>query len=98
MIPDKVKIGGIDYTVRRDCDRELSCASLDGEIRYAMQEIALKSNYEKQYTEQVFMHEIVHGIFSAIGRNELRKDETLIESFSQVLYQVLKDNKLSFND
>lgn len=41
MIPEKVKIGGITFDIRRDCDRELTCANLDGEIRYAMQEIAL---------------------------------------------------------
>lgn len=98
MIPDKIKICGIDYVVRQDCDRELSCASLDGEIRYGMQEIVIKSNYQEQYKEQIFTHEFVHGIFDAIGRADLRRDEVLVEAFSQMLYQVLKDNKLSFGN
>lgn len=98
MIPEKLKICGMEYEVRQDCDRELSCAGLDGEIRYAMQEIVIKSNYGEQYKEEVLLHEIVHGIFGAIGRDDLRKDEVLTESFAQVLYQVLKDNKLVFGD
>jgi len=97
MIPNKVKIGGINYQVCRDKDSELNCGNLDGEIRYSQQEIVLNSKMNGEYAECIFIHEVVHGICNTIGRNDLRVDERFIESFSQCLYQVLKDNKLSFD-
>jgi len=96
MMPDKVKIGGITYPVSFNKDNELICGNLDGEIRYTTPEIVLKSTLTGDYKEQVFLHEVIHGTFNAMGRSDLRIDEVLVESLSQMLYQVLKDNKISF--
>jgi len=40
--------------------------------------------------EQTFYHELVHAIFDEIGGNDLSEDETLVQSFSVLLYQFQK--------
>jgi len=43
--------------------------------------------------EQTLYHEVVHAIFQEIGRDDLYKDETLVQSFSLLLHQFAKTAK-----
>lgn len=100
-IPDKVKIGGITYTIvqkQPDNDLQVSDSTVDGEIDYQRQKINLNETFEKEYKEAVLMHEIVHGILYCMAESELRTNEKFVEGFAQVLYQVLKDNDLNFKE
>jgi hypothetical protein len=98
MIPDKIKIGGIVYTVRQDKNETLEQAGNDACIRYLPQEIWMRDYLGPDYKTQCLCHEITHGIFDAIGRSDLRADEVLVSAFGNMLHQVLKDNKLIFGD
>lgn len=96
VIPSKIKISGIEYEVRCDKDTELICGNADGEARYTNCQIVLKSTLEGDYKNYVFMHELVHCMFNSIGRSDLRCDEQLTDAMAHALYQVLKDNDISF--
>jgi hypothetical protein len=96
MIPDNIKIGGLEYSITTGKDGELSCGGCLAEIRYNDLEIVIKSSLAEGYADKIFLHEVIHGVFHEIGRRDLRDDETLVHAFGNMLYQVLKDNKLTF--
>lgn len=89
---DKVKIGGIVYSVEIKEDLVGHTGNW-GETNLKKTTIALDSNMSKQRTDQTLVHEIVHGIFEEAG---FEQDEDKVNRLGIVLYQVLKDNDFSF--
>lgn len=95
-IPDKVTIMGIPYKVT-EVDVVRKNEALWGEIDYQKQEIRLDKELAPQKKEQVFTHEVLHGILEAIGEKELNEDENLVQGISSALYQVLASHPTSFS-
>lgn len=93
MIPNKVKVAGIDYEVNEVPNMEDDFNRL-GQILYTKGIIKVDSQMSPDRKEQVFVHELLHGIFYEAGIEE--QDEDMINRVSIVLYQVLKDNPLNF--
>lgn len=63
----KVKIGGLDYSIivaNKVSEEDPGC---EGMILFPKQEIRLQEGMAKDYTNQVLVHEIVHGIFDFLG-------------------------------
>lgn len=89
---DKVKIGGIDYSIEIKNDLVGETGNW-GETNLKKTTIALDSNMSKQRTDQTLVHEIVHGIFEEAG---FEQDEDKVNRLGIVLYQVLQDNDFSF--
>lgn len=89
---DKVKIGGIDYSIEIKNDLAGETGNW-GETNLKKTTIALDSNMSKQRTDQTLVHEIVHGIFEEAG---FEQDEDKVNRLGIVLYQVLQDNDFSF--
>lgn len=97
MIPNKVKVAGIDYEVIKlpyveiagDRNYRGKCNSNQGIIEIA-------EDLGKDVEEQIFVHELVHACLDQAGYDE--HDEDMVTRFSVVLHQVLKDNKLSIGD
>ena len=89
-ITDSVKIGGITYKVELSdlISNDVDC---DGQIDYKEQLISLKSdmNHNADYAKEVFLHEILHGIFEHCG---FKQNEDNIRALSIALYMVIKDN------
>lgn len=89
-ITDSVKIGGITYRVETSdlISNDVDC---DGQIDYREQLISLKSdmNCNADYTKEVFLHEILHGIYEHCG---FTQNEDRIRALSIALYMVMKDN------
>jgi Zn-dependent peptidase ImmA (M78 family) len=96
MIPDKVKIAGIDYKVEETEHRDAGEDALMGEINYFTATIYINESANPQIKEQTLVHEIVHGILVAMGRKDLNEDEYFVDGLAYNLHQVLKDNKLTF--
>lgn len=93
-IPNKVKINGIDYEVKKIKIGEvppLMKNHADGQTSYSECIIYLDNELNEQRMFQIFLHEIIHTIEWA---NNLDSSEDYIQSMSSGLYQVLKDNKL----
>lgn len=96
-IPSKVKIGGIEYTVKRNSRPCKNDINVDGEIIYDMGTIELRegSGECKDYQDMVFIHEVMHGIFDHMC---IEQNEELISKISKGLHQVIKDNPYIFNE
>jgi len=94
-IPDKVKIGGIVYDVKFVDAGQVSKDdwNMKGCIIYSKQEIRILKGMAQEYTNEVFLHELLHGIFDHCG---FEQDDNVVDRLAMCMYQVLKDNKLNF--
>lgn len=94
-IPDKVKIGGVNYKVIRCNDPSEEDSRVDGQILYHKQEIRLKTDMSKEYEELVFLHETIYGIFEYIC---FEQDENMVIRLSNALHGFIKDNPNLFRE
>lgn len=94
-IPEKVRIGGIDYSILSVPNLRDGEKLLYGHILYDTSEIHLSETDAKEHQRRcvVLWHEMLHGIarhaeldFSTAG------EETIITVLARGIYQVLKDN------
>lgn len=94
QISDKIKILGMDYAIEQVdviSREELIIAKID----YLKQKIYVLTDIGPQKKEQAILHEIIHGIFNALGHDYT--DEQLTQSFACALHQVIVDNKDLFS-
>lgn len=95
MIPNKINISGIEYTVE-----EVDNVIIDGSNQflgacyYTSAEIQVRSDLPQTKKEQTFVHEMLHAIFNEAGYSE--QDEDMVNRVGIVLYQVLKNNTFNF--
>ena len=92
-IPEKVRIGGMEYAVRREPFLSLDGQELMGMIRFQEGVIALSEHAGMchEVAGKVLWHEICHGIVHNFGM-ELEEEEEIVEMFARGIYQVLQDN------
>ena len=101
-IPKKVKVAGFDWTVvkntdvQRDVTREGNCY---GSTHHTTQKFFIDPDITLQKTEHTFLHELLHAIWFHYGLSKNKAlgpdlEEIVIDSLSNGLYQVLKDNNL----
>jgi hypothetical protein len=95
MIPNEIKIAGIIYQVEEEKDIEYKYDAL-GKILYTKGIIILDEELSKERKEQVFIHEVLHGVFFEAGFEE--QDEDMINRVAIVLHQVLVDNDCFINE
>jgi len=97
-IPNELKIGG--HTVRVKCESELPSLSGNmGDSWNAYNSIRVCTVYPESQQAETLLHEILHHVMSNLGF-EYKKEphtEQTVEALAQALYQVLKDNRLSFD-
>ncbi len=94
-IPDKVRIGSVDYDVIiEDKTIVLDASQCKGKIDYEFHKINIDSSIQdKQGQEQTFLHELVHGIARERSLDlEKADEETIIDEISIGLHQVIRDN------
>ena len=92
-IPEKVKVGGLDYEVEildriRDSQSPVGrCSPMDGSI-----EILLGEN--EDFMCQTFLHELVHAIHYQMGYSgdQIYEDEHYVDGLANALYSLIKDN------
>ena len=94
-ITSSVKIGGITYKVKECAAPSEEDPNVDGQILYSKQELRLKSEMAEEYKENVFIHEIIHGVLELIG---VEQDENLVIRLSNAIHQVIKDNPDIFKE
>jgi hypothetical protein len=90
MLPNKIKIGGLDYEV---INTDKFDEYIYGSICYDTLKIKIDNRLCAERQMSTLIHEIVHGIFAEIGERKMYCYERLVDSFGNILYQVLKDNK-----
>jgi hypothetical protein len=101
-IPIKVKIAGYDYRVKYPYT--FKNYKLAAEVNHDKHEIMIASHSSKtekkarSEIEQSLLHEIVHAVNTRYLPRKNRLYEGQVEQISEGLYQVLKDNKLTFGN
>lgn len=93
-IPDTITVAGITYTVE---EKEPDSVELDyGHLRGSQSSlknlISISNSLNEQQKEQTFLHEVTHSILDALALSEQQVwiDERFVESFSQILFQVVQ--------
>jgi hypothetical protein len=99
-IPNKVKIGGLDYNIKEsDVIVIDDKCNYGGVIRYQLGLIEIKKDMSITQKEQAFIHEILHGITDDRHIElEEDKEEDIIDSFASGLLAFIKDNPDLFNN
>ena len=88
-IPEQVDILGIPYHVKFVPVVDKHEYSY-GQIDHVRQEILIDEELTQQRRLQVYWHEVVHGIFSQLAREELHQDEVLVQSMAIALHQLVE--------
>lgn len=97
MIPEKVKVVGIDYKVEyKPVVKIYGSKDYTGSCNFDESIIQILDELSDDKKEQTFIHELVHAIFKEAGYDE--QDEDMVNRLGIVLYQVLKDNDLRFGN
>lgn len=102
-IPKKIKVIGRELEI--EWDKELIAREdVKGQASFRYQTLKIQpstSSYPRKQEdiEITFLHEILHFIFFYIEaeRDCGKEYEKLVTRLAEVLYQVLKDNKLDFS-
>lgn len=93
---DKIKVGGLYYKiVELDFIEINGDRNFKGACRYRNLEIELLKEIPEELKNQTLVHEILHAIIEEVGI-DLEEEEDFVNRISKVLYQVLKENDLSF--
>lgn len=96
-IPKSFQVAGKTYTVKFSTE-QLSDRQLVGLCDYATCEVFLSktdhgSIQVKEDIEQIFLHEIWHVIWDALGELKMKKNEQKADAFCSLLHQVLNSGK-----
>lgn len=90
-IPKKIKIGVVWYDIIINANSEIiGGGDWDGEIRYDKKnghKIYINAELTQEAQEATLIHEIMHGLNSTMNHE-------FLDSLSEQLYTVLKENKL----
>ena len=96
MIPETIKIGGTVYKIIYD-DNIKGCwgEKAVGRLIPERSVLYIDINCGIQAQEQILCHETVHGMLRFCN---IDAPEDYVERLGRVLYQVLKDNNLNFEE
>lgn len=95
QIPKTIKILGMNYEIK-EVDYIERERNLVGRFDEEMQEIRIRKDISEQFKEQTLIHELVHGILVSMGKLELHEDEVFVTNFSNILHQIIMDNRSLF--
>lgn len=94
-IPEKVRIGSIDYIVKLTNETiVLNRQECKGMIDYEFHEIKINNTVQDiQGQEQTFLHELVHGMIRERNLDLQNSDEeTIVDEIAIGLHQIIRDN------
>jgi len=91
-----VLICGLPYNVIecQECFGDGHC----GEIDYRKQIIRINKDMADGYKKQTLIHEMLHGILTCIGRDELSNDEQFVQALANGIYTSTFDIKRRSKD
>lgn len=87
-----INICGIPHTVKYT-DDNFPTEQHFGCIEYAKAEIHINKNATEDIQREALFHEVLHGVFVHIGRDDLSNDEVLMQSLANALLSVFDIKK-----
>ena len=88
-IPNSVRIGGVEYTVKREMDLNDGANMLYGRVDWEPSEILLKHGMGQQHSGMTLWHEIVHAmLYHGCAELDEETEERVAEVLGLGLYQV----------
>ncbi len=91
--PKSFQLGGMTIKVKIDPTLRTTCNAL-GMAQYDRAQMLLDvGEYPEDVQWITFYHELMHFIFHTMGRDDLRSDETLVDSVGNLLWQAHKTMK-----
>ena len=92
-IPEKIRIGGVEFAVVIERRMNDGQRMLAGQIRYTECQIAIAEESSHEQRCLTMWHEIMHGIEEQMQIELGDQRERVIEAFARGVYQVLQDNE-----
>jgi hypothetical protein len=97
-IPEKIRIGGVDYKITETENLNNGERMLYGEIDFEQSTIKLApQNQDHQHKSITLWHEILHGIIKNAGL-DIKNEEQIVDALSKGVYMVLQDNGAALFD
>ena len=98
-IPDQLKIGGHIVQVKLESDLPTMSGHM-GDSWNAHNSIRICTIYPESQQAETLLHEILHHLMNNLGNpyKEGIHTEQNVEALAQVMFQVLRDNKLNFGE
>lgn len=100
-IPNKVRIGGVDYEVKTESNVRVGNDLVYGKIEYGDCVITLSDTDGQNHQHRciTLWHEILHGITEHACLDMPQNDEEkIIDTLAKGIYQVLQDNGAALFD
>lgn len=91
-IPEKIRIGGVEFAVVIEARLNDGLKMLAGQYRPMDCQIAVAEESSHEYRCLSMWHEIMHGIEDQAQLDLGDQKERIIEAFARGVYQVLQDN------
>lgn len=89
-IPEKVKLGGLEYDVEFTDNLKLGNLNCSAEIDYKELKIRICTDLAEKKQHHDFLHELFHAIYDFIGISE--HDEQHIDLLATALHSIITDN------
>ena len=91
-IPKQFDLGGYTFNVYQKDG--LSKGGAHGQTHYDLGEIWMDSSLKPEDLKAVtFYHELFHAMFNTLGKEELKNDESLVDSMGNLMWQFHKSAK-----
>ncbi len=87
-----LKIAWLDINIKFKNDVKLNGVNVDGYFSPREQEIIIDNELPKHMKEKVLIHELVHAMLFAFGRDDY-DDENLVDAMASGIMTLFKDNK-----
>jgi hypothetical protein len=93
IIPKKIMIGETEYKVKKKT--LLFPTNLGGQINYFHQKLTIRKGGSERNEEDIFFHEIAHGILKEIEYNhpsitKFRNDEQFVQEMGLIMRKTFK--------
>lgn len=86
-----VNILGVPFKIEEvDVIDESREGITQGKIKYTKGVIYLRKNQPDAIKRQTLIHEVIHGIFIQIGRDDLSEDEALVQTLAVAIDNTFK--------
>ena len=94
QIPESFDLANRTYTVRwMTGAEEKKYSDEDGNCRVEEAQVLIRKGKHKDYRDHTFLHELMHAVFNAAGREKEYEDEGLVDSVAGLLHQFFKTKK-----